>query len=73
MSLDEFEEKVREIAGDAFYWVGREEERERGKKTVTWRAYTRRAGIVGRSNDAYGVLAELAEKHRAGVEVQHVA
>jgi hypothetical protein len=73
MTIDEFEEKVKAIAGETFYWVGRDEERMRGKRTVTWRAYTSRAGLVGRSNDAYGVLADLADRHADGKGAKHVA
>lgn len=78
MTIEEFEDKVKEIADGEHYAAGFEEYRRRGARIVTWSAYTERAGWVGigntkASNDAVKVLAELKAAHLEGKRVQHVA
>jgi hypothetical protein len=76
VTIDEFEEKVKEIAGDEHYAAIREESRRRGKRVVTFQAYTERAGWVGitsMDNVATNVLDELRRAHELGRRVQHVA
>ncbi len=66
MNIAQFEMMVQDIAGDKYYAVCREDYRKRGKRIVSWSAYTEKSGWIGVgriANDPNEVLAELRRIH----------